>query len=109
MNEDTTLVRRFQQGDEAAFDDLVERHRRRGQLPDRDRTLPAALRDAKAGRLPEAVRRAKCMTRCGYVEKRLRAYADGELPAGEGRQVALHLETCAACRGDFELIRKTVR
>ena len=29
MNEDATLVRRFQQGDEAAFDDLVERHRRR--------------------------------------------------------------------------------
>ena len=40
------------------------------------------------------------MTRCGYVEKRLRAYVDGELPAGEGKQVALHLETCAACSGE---------
>src|SRR5439155_12072588 len=78
-------------------------------LPDRHRPLPPALRDAETGGIPEAVRRAKSMTRCGYVEKRLRAYADGELPAGEGRQVALHLETCAACRGDLDLIRKTVR
>lgn len=38
------------------------------------------------------------MTRCAYVESRLRALTDGELEPGESRKVLDHLDHCAACR-----------
>lgn len=38
------------------------------------------------------------MTRCAYVESRLRALTDGELEPGESRKVLDHMDHCAACR-----------
>ncbi len=36
---------------------------------------------------------------------RLSAYCQGELPDGEARAVALHIETCGACRREHEEVR----
>lgn len=41
------------------------------------------------------------MTRCAYVEPRLRALMDGELDGGEHRKVLAHLDECAACRDEY--------
>lgn len=38
------------------------------------------------------------MTRCAYVESRLRALVDGELEPGVSRKVLDHLAHCASCR-----------
>jgi len=38
------------------------------------------------------------MTRCAFVEARLRSLIDGELSLGESTRVLAHLEACAACR-----------
>ena len=37
------------------------------------------------------------MTRCAYVESRLRALVDGELDPGVSRKVLDHLDHCASC------------
>jgi len=41
------------------------------------------------------------MTRCNYVEARLRALVDGELAQDEQRKVLSHLDGCACCRGAY--------
>jgi hypothetical protein len=37
---------------------------------------------------------------------RLRAYLDGELPPGESRAVAAHVDHCAACAAEVELLQR---
>ncbi|MBI3909538.1 MAG: zf-HC2 domain-containing protein [Armatimonadetes bacterium] len=49
------------------------------------------------------------MTRCHYVQVRLRALLDGELTAEAQQGVRLHLETCAACRAEYRRLSETVR
>jgi outer membrane lipoprotein-sorting protein len=45
------------------------------------------------------------MTRCAYVEARLRALADGELDGGEHSRVLAHLEGCAQCRASYARVQ----
>jgi outer membrane lipoprotein-sorting protein len=49
------------------------------------------------------------MTRCNYVEGRLRAHIDQELSTLERKQVELHLESCAACQRQFRRLESVVR
>src|ERR1039458_2903770 len=41
-------------------------------------------------------------------EGRLLRYIDGELPAGEARQVQRHLEACWQCRSEIDELQETV-
>lgn len=43
---------------------------------------------------------------CEDTRSRWQEYLDGLLPPGEAQEVAAHLETCAACRRGFELLRQ---
>jgi outer membrane lipoprotein-sorting protein len=46
------------------------------------------------------------MTRCAYVESRLRPLVDGELDPGENRKVLAHVERCASCRREYAGVRR---
>jgi anti-sigma factor RsiW len=42
---------------------------------------------------------------CDAIAPELNAYVDGELPPGERAAVERHLEECASCRSEIELLR----
>jgi hypothetical protein len=44
-----------------------------------------------------------------WVEERLSAYLDGELPSQEQQSVGRHLATCQACRWQFDTLQQTVQ
>lgn len=44
-----------------------------------------------------------------WVEERLSAYLDGELPSQEQQLVGRHLATCQACRWQFDTLQQTVQ
>ena len=43
-----------------------------------------------------------------WVQQRLSAYLDGDLPADEQAQMQSHLSSCAACKQDLDTLRQTV-
>lgn len=45
---------------------------------------------------------------CGRVRRRLSAYFDGDLSAGESREVVAHLEACAGCAAVWRSLREAV-
>ncbi len=47
-------------------------------------------------------------TSCEYIERMLVDYADGELSAGESRQVAEHLAGCERCRAMLEALGRSL-
>lgn len=45
---------------------------------------------------------------CRAVEEKLSAYLDGQLPAGELKLIAMHLNECSACRAELSSLERTV-
>jgi hypothetical protein len=48
----------------------------------------------------------ECPMKCLNVQDHLSAYLDGETPASLRREMALHLEACAACRAELALLQR---
>jgi anti-sigma factor RsiW len=46
------------------------------------------------------------MSKCDYVESRLRALVDGELDPGENRKVLGHLDHCGHCRQSYAAVKR---
>jgi hypothetical protein len=46
---------------------------------------------------------------CREVQKKLSAFAEGVIPAGERRQITTHLKKCKGCRRDLADLKKTIR
>ena len=44
---------------------------------------------------------------CATIRKRIKAYCDGELPAGEATAVKNHIEDCPACSREATALAKT--
>jgi hypothetical protein len=45
---------------------------------------------------------------CKTLQERISDYIDGQLPDGERREIAAHLDACQACRAEVEAFQKTV-
>ena len=46
---------------------------------------------------------------CGEVQKRLSAFAEGAITAGERKEITTHLKKCKGCKRDLADLRKTIR
>ena len=46
---------------------------------------------------------------CGEVQKKLSAFAEGAITAGERKEITTHLKKCRGCKRDLADLRKTIR
>ncbi|HEU4754182.1 MAG TPA: zf-HC2 domain-containing protein, partial [Armatimonadota bacterium] len=46
------------------------------------------------------------MSKCAFIESRLRALVDGELDPGENRRVLEHLDRCGRCRDAYHAVKR---
>ena len=46
---------------------------------------------------------------CGEVQKKLSAFAEGAITAGERKEITTHLKKCKGCKRDLADLRKTIR